>query len=90
MSDTMEYMVVDTVKELIDNKGSKIATVTFIKLDGSTRVCNGLFKPVGHIVGSEKGFTQGQQMKDRGQQPMYDLAKKRWISFYLDKVTDFK
>ena len=66
----------------------QFATVKFIKQDGSLRVINGCFAPLSHIIGSERGVMQGEQMKARGQVPIYDVQEKKWKSFYMDKVVD--
>jgi len=79
-----------TVKDIIKGRGTRIATVTFLKTDGTERVANGLFRPSSHIVGSERGFKQSQHMKDIGLQPFYDLKKGAWICFYLDRVVNIK
>lgn len=78
------------VKDFIKGRGTRIATVTFLKADGSERVANGLFRPSSHIIGSERGFKQSEHMKAIGLQPFYDLQKKAWISFYLDRVLTVK
>lgn len=83
-------MNVTTVRDIIKARGTRFATVNFIKKDGSERVANGLFRPSSHIVGSERGFRQSEQMKEQGRVPFYDLAKKAWISFYADKVLDIR
>ena len=83
-------MTTEQVKCMIEGKGTKIATVSFIKADGSIRTINGLFKPSSKIVGSERGVAQGEAMKARGQIPVYELASKRWKSFYADKVVEIK
>ena len=90
MSDVIETLNPETVFKFVEDKGTKIATVTFIKVDGSERVCNGLFKPSSHIVGSERGYKQGQDMRAKGIIPVYDLHKKAWICFYANKVVDMK
>jgi hypothetical protein len=79
-------LTIQTVQELIEKKGTKIATVKFIKADGTVRTVNGLFKPSSKIVGSERGVAQGEAMKSRGQVPVYELSSKQWKSFMLDKV----
>jgi hypothetical protein len=79
-------LTIQTVQELIEKKGTKIATVKFIKADGTVRTVNGLFKPSSKIVGSERGVAQGEAMKSRGQVPVYELSSKQWKSFYADKV----
>ena len=83
-------LTVEQVKCLIQGKDTKIATVTFLKADGTTRVVNGLFKPSSKIVGSERGVAQGEAMKARGQVPVYELSSKMWKSFYADKVLEIK
>lgn len=85
---TIATMNPKTVMKLIEEKGTKIATVEFLKADGSIRVANGLFKPSSHIVGSERGIMQGEAMQKRGQVPFYDLKKKAWISFFADRVLE--
>lgn len=83
-----DFLSLESVQHLIEEKNTKIATVKFIKNDGSLRVANGLFKPSSHIVGSERGYAQGEAMRKRGQVPFYDLKKKAWISFFSDRVVD--
>ena len=86
----MNTLTADTVKTLIESKGTKIATVTFLKADGSLRTINGLFKPSSKIVGSERGVAQGEAMKARGQVPVYCLKSNSWKSFMLNKVVEIK
>lgn len=90
MTDINKGMTKEQVLEAVRNKGTKIATVTFIKADGSERVVNGLFKPSSKIVGSEKGVAQGEAMKARGQIPIYELSSKSWKSFMADRVVGIK
>ena len=90
MTNTIELINPETVFKFVEDKGSKIATITFIKADGSERICNGLFKPSSHIVGSERGYKQGLDMRSKGIIPMYDLHKKAWICFYANKVTNVR
>ena len=68
-----DFIPQDTVRGLIKGRGTRIATVTFLKADGS-----------------ERGFKQSEHMKAIGLQPFYDLQKKAWISFYLDRVLTVK
>jgi len=90
MTNVIETLNPESVYKFVEDKGTKIATVTFIKVDGSERVCNGLFKPVSHIIGSERGYKQGQDMRAKGIVPMYDLKKGAWICFYASKVMEMK
>ena len=81
-------MTVEQVKCLVKGKGSKIATVSFIKADGSIRTVNGLFKPTSKMVGSDRGVAQGEAMKARGQVPIWEIAQGKWKSFKVDKVSE--
>jgi hypothetical protein len=83
-------LTVEQVKCMVAGKGSKIATVTFVKADGSQRVINGLFKPTSKMVGSERGMAQGEAMKARGQVPVWCLKEKSWKSFFANKVMEIK
>ena len=83
-------MTPEQVSTLIEGKGTKIATVSFIKADGTIRVINGLFKPSSKIVGSERGVAQGEAMRARNQVPVFELTTQRWKSFYADKVLEIK
>jgi hypothetical protein len=85
-----ELLTTEQVACLVKGKGTKIATVKFLKADGTIRVVNGLFKPSSKIVGSDRGVAQGEAMKARGQVPVYELASKQWKSFYADKVLEIK
>ena len=81
-------MTPEQVKAAVEAKGTKFATVKFIKADGTERVVNGLFKPTSKIVGSDKGITQGEAMKARGQIPIYEVSSRSWKSFYAEKVLE--
>lgn len=83
-------LTTEQVKCLVKGKGSKIATVSFIKADGSIRTVNGLFKPTSKMVGSDRGVAQGEAMKARGQVPVYELSTQRWKSFYADRVVEIR
>ena len=81
-------MTREEIMQIIEAKGTKFATVKFIKADGTERVVNGLFKPTSKIVGSDKGMAQGEAMKARGQIPIYEVSSKAWKSFYAEKVLE--
>lgn len=83
---TQVTMTPEQVKCLVKGKGTKIATVSFVKSDGTVRTVNGLFKPSSKIVGSERGVAQGKQMASQGRIPVYELSSKQWRSFYITKV----
>ena len=83
-------MTTEQVKLLIKAKGTKIATVSFVKADGSIRTVNGLFKPTSKMVGSERGMAQGAAMAARGQIAIWEIAQAKWKSFYADRVVEIK
>jgi len=80
----------EQVKCMVAGKGSKIATVRFLKKDGTERVVNGMFKPTSQMVGSEKGLAQGEAMRARGQVAIWEIASSQWKSFFADKVVEIK
>ena len=84
------FMNVTTVKDIVKARGTRFATIKFIKVDGTERVANGLFRPSSKIVGSERGYKQSESMKKKGLVPFYDLKKGAWISFFQDKVLEIK
>lgn len=83
-------LTTDNVKAMVEAKGSKIATVRFIKKDGTERVVNGMFKPTSQMVGSEKGLAQGEAMRARGQVAIWEIASRQWKSFFADRVVEIK
>lgn len=83
-------MTKEQVKCMVAGKGTRIATVSFIKADGSVRTVNGLFKPSSKVVGSDRGMAQGEAMKARGQVPIWEIAQGKWKSFYADRVVEIK
>jgi hypothetical protein len=86
----VKLLTKEQVKCMVEGKGTKIATVKFLKADGTIRTVNGLFKPSSKIIGSDRGVAQGEAMKARGQVPVYELATGRWKSFFADKVLEIK
>lgn len=81
-------LTTEQVKCMVQGKDTRIATVTFLKKDGTERVVNGLFKPTSKIVGSEQGLRQGEAMKARGQVPIWEISSNAWKSFYADRVVN--
>jgi len=85
-----ELLTKEQVACLVKGKGTKIATVKFVKSDGAIRIINGLFKPSSKIVGSDRGVALEKAMKARGQIPVYSLKDKSWKSFFADQVLEIK
>lgn len=84
------YLTKEQVKCMVEGKGTKIATVQFVKADGTIRTVNGLFKPSSKIVGSDRGVAQGKAMKARDQVAVYEIATGQWKSFFADRVVSIR
>ena len=70
----MKTMNNTTVRDIIKSRGTKFASVTFIKKDGSERKVNGLFRPASHIIGNAKGRVISE--------------KNSWKCFHEDAVVE--
>ena len=77
-----------TVRDVIKGRGTKFASVTFIKKDGSERKVNGLFKPSSHIIGNAKGRVISETMKRNGYVPIYSVVEASWKCFHEDAVVE--
>lgn len=77
-----------TVRDLVKARGTKFATVTFIKKDGSKRTVNGLFRPSSHIIGNAKGRVISEAMKANGYVPIYSVIDSGWKCFHEDAVLE--
>jgi hypothetical protein len=77
-----------TVEALVEAKGTKFATVKFIKKDGTERVINGLFKPSSKIIGNEKGAKVSMTLKNNDLIPIYSVAEKSWKCFNKSAVVE--
>jgi hypothetical protein len=85
-----DLMTTEQVLSVVQGKGTRIATITFLKADGSLRTVNGLFRATSHIVGSERGKAQGVARAKRQQVAVYEIASKHWKSFFADSVVEIK
>lgn len=90
MTNIIDTMNPEVVRSTIRERGTKFATVTFIKADGTERTINGLFRPSSKIVGSERGMAVGDALRAKGLIPIYSLADKGWRSFREDAVVEIK
>ena len=77
-----------TVREIIKARGTKFATVTFIKKDGSERKVNGLFRPASHIIGNARGRVISETMKANGYIPIFSVSDNSWKCFHEDSVIE--
>jgi hypothetical protein len=86
----MNTMNPDQVRAAVRAKGTKFATVTFVKKDGSLRTINGHFRAVKHIVGSDRGQAHSEAMQAKGLVPIYSLKDRGWRSFSADRVQEIR
>ena len=85
---TVNTMNRTTVRDVIKSRGTKFASVTFIKKDGSERMVNGLFRPASHIVGNAKGMIVSEAMKRNGYIPIFSVVENAWKCFHEDAVVE--
>jgi hypothetical protein len=79
-----------TVREIIKARGTRFATVSFRKKDGSVRTVNGLFRPTSHILGNAKGRAISATMQVNGYVPIYSIADEGWRCFHESSVLEIK
>jgi len=77
-----------TVRDIVKARGTRFATVKFIKKDGSERTVNGLFRPASHIVGNAKGRMVSETMKANGYIPIFSVTENSWKCFHEDAVVE--
>ena len=77
-----------TVRDVVKARGTRFATVTFVKKDGTERTVNGLFRPASHIVGNAKGRVVSEAMKANGYIPIFSVAENSWKCFHEDAVVE--
>ena len=85
------YLPADEVHARVKAKGTKFATVTFIKKDGTVRTKNGLFKPLSHIKGTGRATPKGYiAIYSPAEDDPRDETKGKWGMFRDDAVVEFK
>lgn len=77
-----------TVRDIVKARGTRFATVKFIKKDGSERTVNGLFRPASHIIGNAKGRVVSEAMKANGYIPIFSVAENSWKCFHEEAVVE--
>lgn len=78
----------ETVQNIVATKGTKFATVTFIKKDGTIRTVNGLFRPTSQMVGNERGAQVAESLRKNGLIPIFSVAERKWKSFNINSVVE--
>ena len=77
-----------TVRDIVKARGTRFATVKFIKKDGSERVVNGLFRPSSQIIGNAKGRVVSEAMKANGYIPIFSVSENSWKCFHEEAVVE--
>jgi hypothetical protein len=80
----------DQVRATIAKRGTKIATVTFLKKCGSLRTINGLFRTTSNMVGGDGGARQHDVLRSNDLVAIYSLKDKGWRSFKADRVVEIR
>jgi len=88
MTYSINTMNKTTVKDVVKARGTRFATVTFIKKNGTQRTINGLFRPSSKIVGNTKGRVISQAQKANGYIPIYSVSDKSWRCFHVNSVLE--
>jgi hypothetical protein len=88
---THSFLSPADVRARVANKGTRFATVTFQKKDGTLRTKNGLFKPLSHIKGTGRKTPDGYiAIWSPNEEDPRDESKGKWGCFSVDKVIDIK
>jgi len=77
-----------TVRDIVKARGTRFATVKFLKKDGSERIINGLFRPSSRILGNARGRVISEAMKANGYIPIYSVAENSWKCFHENAVLE--
>jgi hypothetical protein len=80
----------DDVRATIARRGTKFATVSFIKRDGSIRKINGLFRATSKLVGGDGGARQHDVLRSNDLVAIYSLKDRGWRSFRADAVLEVR
>jgi len=78
------------VRAAIKARGTKFATVSFVKKDGSIRKVNGLFRATSKMVGGDRGAAQHDALRANDLVAIYSLKDRGWRSFKADRVLDIR
>lgn len=82
---------IETVYAAVKAKGTKFATVTFVKKDGSVRTKNGLFRPLSKIKGTGRSTPDGYvAIWSPNEDNPTDESKGKWGMFRADSVIEIR
>ena len=87
-----QYQVMEPaqVQAAVRARGTKFATVTFLKKCGTPRTINGLFRATSHMVGGDRGAQQHDTLRNNDLVAIYSLKDRGWRSFKVDSVLEVK
>jgi hypothetical protein len=86
----MNTMNPDDVRRTIAKRGTKFATISFRKKDGSIRKINGLFRATSKMVGGDRGAAQHDVLRANDLVAIYSLKDRGWRSFNVDQVVEVR
>jgi hypothetical protein len=86
----MNTMNPDDVRATIAKRGTRFATVTFLKKCGTPRKINGLFRPTSKLVGGDGGARQHDVLRSNDLVAIYSLKDRGWRSFRADAVLEVR
>jgi len=85
------YLDPTEVRRRVKAKGTRFATVSFVKKDGTLRTKNGLFKPLSHIKGTGRKTPEGYiAIWSPSENDPRDETKGKWGCFSVNRVIDIK
>ena len=87
-----QHQVMDPaqVQAAVRARGTKFATVTFLKKDGTPRRINGLFRATSKMVGGDRGDAQHETLRNNDLVAIYSIKDRGWRSFKVDRVLEVK
>ena len=88
-------LTIEQARALVSAKGTKFATVTFTKKDGTVRTKNGLFRPLSRIKGTGRGTPDGyiaiwSPHESNPADTSGDSNAGKWGMFRADAVIEIK
>ena len=85
------YLPAEEVRRRVKAKGTRFASVTFVKKSGEVRKKVGLFKPLSHIKGTGRATPEGYiAIWSPSETDPRDETKGKWGMFAIDKVVEIK
>ena len=80
----------EMVRAEIAKRGTRFASVSFVKKDGSLRKINGLFRTTSNMVGGDRGEAQHETLKANDLVAIYSLKDRGWRSFKTASVVEIR